>query len=136
MTKIRIGSGGAIIKDNKLLLTKRIETKKHFPNYWTFPAGGYEETDNSLINTAIREIKEEVNLNFKPTKKLNFYEFQNKGTLSISHIYLGEWAGEIIFQKEEITEIGWFTYKETKFLDIAFAYTEVIEDLYKLNLIK
>jgi ADP-ribose pyrophosphatase YjhB (NUDIX family) len=136
MKKISIGSGGAIIKDKKLLLTKRISTKKQFPNFWTFPAGRYEESDELLENTAIREAKEEVNLDFKPIKKLNFYEFQNENFLNVSHIYLGEWSGEVIFQKEEITEIGWFSYEETKELNIAFAYREVIEDLHKLDLIE
>ena len=133
--KIVMGAGAAIIKNKKLLLTKRVSTKKSFPNFWTFPAGGYEETDGLLENTAIREVKEEVGLNFKPAKKLNFYELQNEGCLGVSHVYLGEWSGEVIFQKEEISEAGWFTYEEAKSLDIAFAYREAIEDLHGLSLI-
>ncbi|MBT3727206.1 NUDIX hydrolase [bacterium] len=49
-------------------------TKNNYPNYWTFPAGTLEESDSSLESAAAREVKEEVNLNFTPTKKLNFYE--------------------------------------------------------------
>jgi len=136
MKKISIGSGGVIIKDKKLLLTKRISTKSQFPDYWTFPAGRYEDSDELLKNTAIREVKEEVNLDFIPTSKLNFYESQNLDFLNVSHMYLGTWSGEVIFQKEEISEVGWFTYVETKNLDIAFAYAEVIEDLHDLKLIE
>lgn len=70
-----IGAGAAILKDKKILLTKRVSSKKNFPNCWTFPAGRLESTDKSLEAAAIREIKEEINLDFVPEKKLNFSQF-------------------------------------------------------------
>jgi len=51
-----------------------VATKKNFPNCWTFPAGTLEDTDKTLADAASREVKEEVNVDFIPTKKLGFYE--------------------------------------------------------------
>jgi ADP-ribose pyrophosphatase YjhB (NUDIX family) len=106
-----------------------------YPNCWEFPSGGHESCDKTLEETAIREVREEVNLNFKPTSKLNFYETPLKTTLIVSHIFLGSWEGEPKYNEREISDMGWFTYEETKWLDIAFEYSGVIEDLRKLDLI-
>ncbi|MDR0369153.1 MAG: NUDIX hydrolase [Candidatus Peribacteria bacterium] len=127
--KILIGCGGVILKDKKILLTKRVETKKNYPKHWTLPAGTLEETDPTLSAAAIREIKEEVNLDFTPTKKLGFYETTTDEYRIIGFVYLGDWKGEVKALETEISEIGRFTYEETKSLAIAFSYRETIEDL-------
>jgi ADP-ribose pyrophosphatase YjhB (NUDIX family) len=133
--KLLVGIAGAIVKDKKLLLTKRHPDMKQFPNFWTFPAGHLEETDKTMKDTVIRELKEEVNLDFIPKSKLGFYEttYENKRIFSL--VFLGEWSGEIKRQEDEVSEVGWFTYEETKDLQIAFCYKEAIEDLHKLRLI-
>lgn len=128
---IIIGCGAAIIKNKKILLTKRVSSKEKYPNHWTFPAGQLEPSDKSVKETAIREIKEETNLNFTPKKKLGFYETRWKDQIIFSLIYLGDWSGEVKHQKEEISEVGWFTYEEAKNLKLAFSYSEVIEDLHQ-----
>jgi len=135
MKKIKVGAGAAIIKDKKLLLTKRLDTDDKFPSCWTFPGGGYDSQDGSLLVTTKREMKEELGIDFFPHEKLNFYESVYDDTLIISHVFLGKWSGEMNFDTSEICEIGWFTYDETKTLDIAFAYAETIEDLKKKSLI-
>lgn len=132
---IVIGCGGAIIKDSKLLLTKRVSSKGKYPDCWTFPAGRLETTDKSVEERAITEVKEEVNLDFVPTEKLGFYETRLDGQVILSLIYLGTYSGEVKHQEEEVSETGWFTYEEAKELEMAFAYAETIEDLHKKELI-
>jgi len=134
--KIIIGCGGVILKDKKVLLTKRIDTKKNYPNHWTFPAGTPEDYDTTLEATAVREVKEEVNLDFKITKQLGFYETNIEEKKFIGFIFLGEWSGDIKTLETEISDIGWFTYEETKKLKMAFSYNKAIEDLYNQKLIK
>ena len=56
LTFITIASGPVIIKDNKVLLVKEGEDK-----FWKFP-GGRLRDDNSMVQNAIREVKEELNL--------------------------------------------------------------------------
>jgi len=48
-----------IIKDNKILLTKRI--KGGFIGFWEVPAG-HIKNNESIEDTAIREVKEKTNL--------------------------------------------------------------------------
>lgn len=134
--KIIIACGGAIIKDYKLLLTKRVGSKKRYPFCWTFPSGKLEESDKNLESTAIREVKEEVNLDFRPSRKLGYYETNTEEEIIIGFIFLGEWSGDLKAQESEISEIGWFSYQETKEIKLAFSYNETIEDLYKAGLIK
>ena len=46
----------------ELLLTKRSSALKHHPGQIAFPGGKQELTDNSLIETALRETHEEVGI--------------------------------------------------------------------------
>lgn len=134
--KIAIGCGGAILKDKKILLTQRVSSKNNYPNCWTFPAGTLEESDITLESAAIREVKEEVNITFVPDKKLGFYETNTNDTRFIGFIFLGEWSGNIKALESEISNIGWFTYKQAAKLPMAFSYNKAIDDLYKKKLIK
>lgn len=55
--KLTIASGPVIIKDGKVLLDKHGED-----NFWKFPGGKLLDT-NSIFDNAIREVKEELNVN-------------------------------------------------------------------------
>ena len=46
----------------QVLLTKRASHLKHHPSQVSFPGGKAEETDSSLIDTALREAFEEIGL--------------------------------------------------------------------------
>ena len=48
----------------KIILTKRSSHLKHHKNEISFPGGTFKEADGSLINTAIRETKAEIGLEF------------------------------------------------------------------------
>lgn len=133
--KVIIGVGAIILKNKNILLTKRVSNKKNFPNFWTIPAGRLESTDKFLEIGAIREVKEEVNLDFIPKKKFNFYETYINNQRIISIIFIGSYSGKLKFLKSEISKINWFTYKEAKKLKLAFAYKKTIEDLHDLKLI-
>src|SRR3989344_844333 len=58
----KIGVGVLILKDNKVLLGKRIST--HGKNTWA-PPGGHLEFNEQIEECAIREVKEETNLEIK-----------------------------------------------------------------------
>ena len=119
-----------ILKDKKILLIKRADYTPIFPNTWACPGGRGEkgETPERVVE---RELKEEMNLNFKPTRLFAIGQYKDRELFR----YLGEWSGEINIQEEEIEEYGWFSYKETKKLEFGFDYKEIIEKLHKEKLI-
>jgi 8-oxo-dGTP pyrophosphatase MutT (NUDIX family) len=53
-----------------IILTKRSSLLKNHKNEISFPGGTFKEADGSLINTAIRETKEEIGLDFS-TNEIN-----------------------------------------------------------------
>ena len=64
---IKVGIGVMIIKDNRILLGHRITDGKDTggifePDSWCLP-GGKQEYDETIFECAIREVKEETNLN-------------------------------------------------------------------------
>lgn len=48
--------------EHYLLFTRRTQTVKYHKGEMSFPGGGYEERDGTLVNTALRESFEEIGL--------------------------------------------------------------------------
>ncbi|KAH7382559.1 NUDIX hydrolase domain-like protein [Phaeosphaeria sp. MPI-PUGE-AT-0046c] len=48
--------------DGKLLLVQRAADEKAFPNMWEIPGGKIDDTDETLLHAAVRELKEETGL--------------------------------------------------------------------------
>lgn len=132
----RIAGSAAIIKDGKILLLKRVDSASLFPSCFTFPSGGIEETDISIREAVIREVKEETNLDFTPKEKFGFYESIIDSKRYLALVHLGEWSGKIKIQPEEVSEYNFFSFEETQSLSLAFAYREVIIDLHDRSLIR
>lgn len=66
---IKVGLGIMIKDGNKVLLGHRASNRKdtggiYEPDSWTFP-GGKQEYDETMLEGAIREVKEETNLNIE-----------------------------------------------------------------------
>ncbi len=128
-TKI-LAASGIILKDKKILLIKRSNYTKVYPDFWACP-GGRAEPDETAEQNVIREVKEEVNLDFTPTEILTTATWQNR----FLYRFLGVWSGSIKIQEEEVADFGWFTYDEAKQLKLAFDYVHVIDLVRKKNLI-
>lgn len=58
----------------KIILTKRSSLLKYHKNEISFPGGTFKETDSSLLNTALRETKEEIGLNFDSNEILGCFQ--------------------------------------------------------------
>ena len=129
MDKMKKTAGALIKKDGKFLLLKRANTKI-FNNYWTMP-GGKIENNESPKDAVKREVKEETNLDFKPTffKIYNedFPKFDWKAKVRIFH---GEFIGTVGIN-EESSEFRWFSPDEIKKMKLAFNHKEIINDFTK-----
>lgn len=124
-----------IIDENKrILLLKRSNYTSAFPYHWTMPWWRWEKWEITE-EIAIREVKEETNLDFIPSKLYNEYKVENSWEMTHSHRYLWTYSWKIDIQTDEADWYAWYTYEETKNLKIAFNYADIIEMLHKDNLI-
>jgi len=79
----------------------------------------------------VREVKEEVGLQFKPTKLFSRGVWKDREL----NRFLGIYRGRIYIQAEEIVDYGWFNYEEAVKLELAFDYKKVLQKLHEEGLI-
>lgn len=96
--------GGIIIKDNKILMVRQVKGFIGFPK-------GHVEANETEIETAIREIKEETNIDVKLDEKKSYRIYYSpKPNVSKEVVYF---LGKIINdenpvgQEGEVTEVLW-----------------------------
>lgn len=99
----------------EILIQKRANDKKSFPDLWDVSVAGHIETGEETIISAIREIKEEIGLSVTPAQLIKigvFMEkFEHKEEFTdneIHHIYLCRLIANVRslkIQKEELSEI-------------------------------
>ena len=95
--------GAIVIEDGKVLLVK------HNAGHWDFPKGHVEEGETEF-ETAIREVKEETNIDIKIEKQNRYIsEYSTKEDVMKTVIYfLGEKiGGEDKPQIEEVSDVEW-----------------------------
>ena len=137
MKKINICSWIIIDDLNRILLIKRKYNAKEFPNYWALP-WWYQDEWETLEQAAIREVKEEVWLNFEITELFieNELIIKERNRINNFYRYLWKTSGKLKIQEEECDWYWWFSYKETESLLIYLNMKEIIEKLYLEKLIK
>jgi 8-oxo-dGTP diphosphatase len=123
-----------IVKNSlgKVLLLKRRPTERANPNKWSFP-GGKIEVDESPMDAAIREAKEESGLDIRVGKKPDFTHFykasEEFGRDIIVYVFRAKAAGGEVALSEEHTEFGWFSSDELKLseMDLANVVRQALE---------
>lgn len=102
-------------KDNKILMVQ--ENKIGKKEKWNMPAGKLEENE-TLIDAAIRETKEETNLDVHISGLIAIQESITEMGQLIIFYFKGEYISEeISFNQEEISDVKWMTEKEIKDMD-------------------
>ena len=111
---IKTGVGIMILNDNQVLLGHRVNKAKdtggiYEPDSWTFP-GGKQEYTETVLETAMRETKEETNLELK---ELYVYtatdEFQPDRHFVTIGVISSSYEGELkVMEPEKINEWKWF----------------------------
>lgn len=100
--------GAIIFNDNKVLILQQAA------GHWGFPKGHVEKGETE-VETAIREIKEETNLdveindNYRYTEKYSPTEGVEKEVIYFIAKKIG---GEIKPQEEEVQKIEWLDFEE------------------------
>lgn len=125
-----LAASGIIIQNKKILLLQRSNYTENYTEYWGCPGGRANKGETAEQNV-IREVKEECNLNFYPTSILKKGIWQDRNY----YRFLGNWSGKIKIQELEVLDYNWFSYNEAIKLQLSFDYKEVIELLYKNQLL-
>lgn len=128
MTRIKVICA-IIIKEEKILAVQRSKNM-NLPLKWEFPGGKLEnnETEKECI---IREIKEELNININPIKKLSssLYSYPNINIELIPYISQYK-SGELKLLEHE--QFKWLTTNNLINLDWAEADIPIIKEFINL----
>lgn len=108
-----------IMNDKKeLLLQKRSATKKSHPNCWDISGAGHIRAGESVIDGAIRELKEELGIEAKE-KDLQYISTikstKNPKNMEFGYVYLlkcNNQVEEYIFEDDEVSEVKYVYFEE------------------------
>lgn len=117
-----------IIRDQKVLLIKRSEQEDSEPNKWCAPNETLKEGEHAA-DGVVRGVDEELAMRFTIEEQLPDHLYQGHTTF----VFVGTADGEIIPAPEEVSEYGWFSYREAMQLTFAYDYDQVIKQLHTLG---
>ena len=132
---IKVGIGVMIKDGNKILLghrsAKRKDTGGIFePDTWTLP-GGKQEYDETVIDTAIREVKEETNLDIKNPEVFSVSDdFQPDRHFVTIEMITEEFSGELKIM-EPTKEDDWQWFDLNNLPDNIYSPSRVFIEKYK-----
>jgi ADP-ribose pyrophosphatase YjhB (NUDIX family) len=133
---IRMAALVLIEQDGKYLLIR--ESKAACRNTWFLP-GGRAQADESIPQTAVREVREESGILAELTGLL--YLDQRIGTAAagirdrIRFVFLGKPAGGTLKQTEDEHSMGagWFSEEEIGKLDLRSPFVRKVIDIYRAD---
>jgi len=115
------------VSNGKILLQKRnLNPEK---GSWALVAG-YVAWNETLEESMIRELKEEMNLKVDNLELLRIYSDPKRdadGRQNIAVVYVGEVTGEIKIDAYELEDARWFEFKKLP-KNIAFDHRKMIGD--------
>lgn len=114
MNHIKVGIGVLIINDNKILLGHRVHKAKdtggiYEPDSWCLP-GGKQDYEETIFECAIRETKEETNLDISNLEVFNAMDDiqPNKHFVTIQ-VIAKSFSGECkVMEIDKMDEWKWF----------------------------
>ena len=124
--ELKVCALGILFRNGEILLGKRAKDRTSYPNVWD-TIGGHCENGETLTQTLIRELQEEIGvtpIQFEHISTL--FDSNNDHTY---HVFVvTDWKGEPErLQSDEHSTIGWFSINEALKLELALA---VYRDLF------
>jgi ADP-ribose pyrophosphatase YjhB (NUDIX family) len=106
--------------------------RKNFPFGWAIP-GGFVDYGESLETAAIREAKEETNLDVILISQLHTYSSPNRDPRqhTVSTVFIAKGNG-ILKAKDDAVNAEIFTKKNLP-ENMAFDHRKILEDYFKIN---
>ena len=122
MKKINVAAA-IITKDNKYFIAKR-NKNKHLGGFYEFP-GGKQDVNETLQQTVIREIKEELNIHVQVGNKLGEEHYKDdKINVHLHYFFCKIISGDIILNEHE--DSAWVSKEEFKNYNFAEGDTDII----------
>ena len=122
MKKINVAAA-IITKNNKYFIAKR-NKNKHLGGFYEFP-GGKQDKNETLQETVIREIKEELEVNIFVGKKLGEeYYKDEKINVHLHYFFCTIISGNIVLKEHE--DSAWVSKEEFKNYNFAEGDKDII----------
>ena len=122
MKKINVAAA-IITKDNKFFIAKR-NKNKHLGGFYEFP-GGKQDVNETLQQTVIREIKEELNIHVQVGNKLGEEHYKDdKINVHLHYFFCKIISGDIILNEHE--DSAWVSKEEFKNYNFAEGDSDII----------
>ncbi len=116
-----ICAAGIVVKDGKMLMTKRRDHRPEFNDKWEFPGGGVED-GATFIETVIEEVLEESGFKVKIEEQLpDILTSLIKKEHYQVHLFMcicSIKSGKVKIAEAESSDYGWFTYNEAIKMDM------------------
>lgn len=99
-----------IVNDNKMLIQKRALEKYHSGGLWANACCSHPRKGEKLDEAVTRRLREELGIKCDTKKVFSFIYYEHYSNLSeyeYDHVFLGQYAGEIEINKNEIEEYKW-----------------------------
>ena len=122
MKKINVAAA-IIKKNNKYFIAKR-NRNKHLGGFYEFP-GGKQDTNETLQETVIREIKEELDVNICVGNKLGEEHYKDeKINVHLHYFFCKIISGDIVLKEHE--DSAWVSKEEFKNYQFAEGDKDII----------
>lgn len=116
--------------ENKFLLVK--ELKEQCYGKWNLPSGHVEENEY-IFDAAIREVKEETNLDVELKGLISIYNNMFEDNFCISFVFASKIKkyNELKFDEKEIKEVKWYSIDEIRDMRKSLRDSEYIINVIK-----
>jgi 8-oxo-dGTP diphosphatase len=111
-------------EDMNVLMGKRADDPGK--NKWAL-VGGKPDGDEHLYEAIVREVAEELGMEFVGVKFHSAIRNNNWRT----YFFTGQIVGQTSFDPKEILEVRYVSREELSQLDIAFDHKEILEDFFR-----
>jgi len=128
-----IGVGAVVIKNGRILLVKRAFDPG--VGKWSIP-GGLVEVGEKLSDACARETEEETGIKAEVLELINVFDMidrDDSGRTRYHYVlvdFLAKPVGGAENPSEEVTELKWVTYDETKTMDMTRTARRALDELF------
>jgi 8-oxo-dGTP diphosphatase len=119
------------IENEKTLFLLVRRNTEPFLDYWSFP-GGHVDQFETIEEAVVREVKEEVGLNFQYQFLTTFNEIiPNQSIHAVVNVFTGMATGILKIAESEIKEARWFSQSEVESMELAFLHNQIFQNYLK-----